>query len=57
MRSNDGIAFEAADGGPLILYDAQDGKMEGNLTDRPILGVARLADPVSDEPYMLRDSD
>lgn len=37
--------LDAADGGPLILYDAQDGKMAGNLTDRPILGVARLADP------------
>ena len=45
--------------GPLILYDAEDGKLapnergqrrtsDGNITaplDRPILGVARLADP------------
>jgi len=34
----------AADGGPAILYDAQDGKQEG-LGDSPILGVARLVDP------------
>ena len=42
----------AEDGGPIILYDAQDGKLGSwssrNLSaplDRPILGVARLADP------------
>ena len=50
----------AEDGGPLILYDAEDGKLNtlapnerelgplGNVLaplDRPILGVARLADP------------
>jgi len=45
----------AADGGPVILYDAQDGKLgefaaQGHLNvsapfDKPILGVARLADP------------
>jgi len=36
----------AEDGGPVIIYDAQDGKMSrGNLGDRPILGVARLKDP------------
>lgn len=42
----------ASDGGPIILYDAQDGKLgpwsSRNLSaplDSPILGVARLADP------------
>jgi len=48
------------DGGPLILYDAEDGKFDGTLGpvsvhdgqgtpigsgDRPVLGVARLTDP------------
>ena len=47
------------DGGPLILYDAEDGKLGGGggprhhdangapvgSGDYPILGVARLADP------------
>jgi beta-fructofuranosidase len=33
------------DGGPLILYDAEDGKLRAGSGDRPILGVARLADP------------
>lgn len=36
--------LSAEDGGPLILYDAEDGKLGAPL-DRPILGVARLADP------------
>jgi hypothetical protein len=43
--------LSAADGGPLILYDAQDGKTGSHGTDprmpsdSPIVGVARLADP------------
>jgi len=41
----------AAEGGPLILYDAQDGRLgssgrsRAGSGDNPILGVARLADP------------
>jgi len=37
----------AADGGPVIIYDAQDGKLgvTGKAGDSPILGVARPADP------------
>ena len=37
----------AEDGGPLIIYDAQDGKLgtASGLGDSPILGVARLSDP------------
>lgn len=40
----------AEDGGPVILYDAQDGKLGefSNVSaplDKPILGVARLTDP------------
>ena len=44
----------AADGGPLILYDAQDGKLGSHgqdprtPADSPILGVARLVDPAND---------
>jgi hypothetical protein len=40
-----------SEGGPIILYDAQDGKVGShgqdprNLSDSPIVGVARLADP------------
>jgi len=41
--------LETADGGSLILYDAQDGHVAHNdptaPLDKPILGVARLADP------------
>eukprot|EP01047_Picozoa_sp_COSAG01_P068094 COSAG01_NODE_9764_length_2350_cov_2.392270_2_plen_246_part_00 len=33
------------DGGPVIIYDAQDGKLGLGLGDSPILGVARLSDP------------
>eukprot|EP01043_Picozoa_sp_COSAG02_P036643 COSAG02_NODE_2698_length_8208_cov_10.377482_1_plen_611_part_00 len=41
------------DGGPVILYDAQDGKELGSgLGDSPILGVARLLDP--NDKYMLK---
>ena len=37
----------AEDGGPLIIYDAQDGKLgtASGLGDSPILGVARLSNP------------
>jgi hypothetical protein len=49
----------ASDGGPAILYDAQDGKLgsrggrrgRAGSGDRPILGVARLADP--DDKYLM----
>ena len=42
---------------PVIVYDAQDGKMDGaerlhGPRDRAILGVARLADPT--DKYLLR---
>ena len=41
------------DGGPLIIYDAQDGKqLSSGLGDSPILGVARLSDPK--DKYMLK---
>eukprot|EP01052_Picozoa_sp_SAG31_P017056 SAG31_NODE_1152_length_9642_cov_4.124489_7_plen_558_part_00 len=44
-----------SDGGPLILYDAEDGKLGGsaraNSADRQILGVARLAD--LDDKYLM----
>ena len=55
LRTFDGsiAMLSAEDGGPAILYDAQDGKEErhgpnGEVfapEDKPILGVARLADP------------
>jgi len=40
--------LDQADGGPLILYDAQDGKKN----DKAILGVARLIDPK--DKYLLK---
>ena len=45
----------AADGGPAILYDAQDGKAGSDphtLRDSAILGVARLVDPANDAYLM-----
>jgi hypothetical protein len=48
--------LDTKDGGPLIVYDAQDGKLRGPL-DNPILGVARLSD--LDDKYLMtwvRDS-
>jgi hypothetical protein len=48
----------AADGGPLILYDAEDGKAGSHgqdprtPADSPILGVARLVDPANDRYLM-----
>ena len=48
-------------GGPVMIYDAQDGKSHdrayhsGNLTmpfDKPILGVARLDDPT--DKYLMK---
>ena len=38
------------DGGPLILYDAEDGKLGSG--DRPIIGVARLTDP--NDKYLMK---
>lgn len=43
--------LDAAAGGPVILYDAQDGKAGIGGRDSPILGVARLVDP--DDAYLL----
>ena len=48
----------AADGGPVILYDAQDGKTGSHgqdprgLGDKPILGLARPTDPA--DQYLVR---
>ena len=52
----------AEDGGPLILYDAQDGHLSAQhgadgtskvgSGDRPVLGVARLADP--NDKYLVK---
>ena len=52
----------AEDGGPLILYDAQDGHLSAQHDadgrskvgsgDRPVLGVARLADP--NDKYLVK---
>jgi hypothetical protein len=40
-----------SEGGPVILYDAQDGKADSHaLGDSPIVGVARLVDPA--DPYL-----
>jgi len=47
---------DAAFGGPLILYDAQDGKDGADpheLRDRAVLGVARLVDPANDKYLQL----
>ena len=44
---------DAQFGGPLILYDAQDGKPEGTPADSAILGVARLVDPANDKYLQL----
>jgi hypothetical protein len=48
--------IDAAFGGPLILYDAQDGKSGERLgapDDSAILGVARLVDPANDKYLQL----
>jgi hypothetical protein len=56
LRTFDGSIsmVDAAFGGPVILYDAPDGKDGGGpLRDAAILGVARLVDPANDKYLQL----